>query len=58
MTSSLPPGWLRSMIHGQYDFITGKGAESFMPDKEHGLTVQRFVTLMAEYLHKFRNLTS
>ena len=58
MTSSLPPGWLRSMIHAHHDFLTGKDAESFIPDIEHGLAVQQFVTLMAEYLHKFRNSTN
>lgn len=51
----VPPGWLRSMIHAHYVFLTGDGRGSFIPDIEHGLAVQRLVRETAEHLLKFRN---
>lgn len=54
----VPPGWLRSMIHAHYVFLTGRDSRSFIPDIEHGLAVQRLVRQTAEHLKKFRNLTS
>lgn len=50
----VPPGWLRSMIHAHYVFLTGNGAGQFIPDIEHGLAVQRLVTDTAEHLKAFR----
>jgi predicted dehydrogenase len=50
----VPPGWLRSMIHANYVFLTGNDTRSFIPDIGHGLAVQRLVTQTAVYLQKFR----
>jgi predicted dehydrogenase len=50
----VPSGWLRSMIHANYVFLSGGDNRSFIPDICHGLAVQRLVTLAAEYLQKFR----
>jgi predicted dehydrogenase len=52
----VPAGWLRSMIHAHYIFLTGKGQSEFVPDIKHGLDVQRLVTLTAEHLAVFRKL--
>jgi predicted dehydrogenase len=52
----VPPGWLRSMIHAHYIFLTGDDAGSFVPGIEHGLSVQRLVTQTAEHLKEFRKL--
>jgi predicted dehydrogenase len=52
----VPPGWLRSMIHAHYVFLTGNDAGSFVPGIEHGLAVQRLVTQTAEHLKEFRKL--
>jgi predicted dehydrogenase len=54
----VPPGWLRSMIHAHYVFLTCNDQGSFVPDIEHGLAVQRLVTQTAEYLKEFRVMTS
>jgi predicted dehydrogenase len=54
----VPPGWLRSMIHAHYVFLTGNDTGSFVPDIEHGLAVQRLVTQTAEHLREFRILTA
>lgn len=51
----VPPGWLRSMIHAHYVFLTGKDQYDFIPDIKHGLAVQRLVTQTAEHLQNFRN---
>jgi predicted dehydrogenase len=51
----VPPGWLRSMIHAHYVFLTGNDTGSFVPGIEHGLAVQRLVTQTAEHLKEFRN---
>lgn len=52
----VPPGWLRSMIHAHYVFITGNDSKAFIPDIKHGLSVQRLVTETADHLHNFREL--
>jgi len=54
----VPPGWLRSMIHAHYVFLTGNDPKAFLPDIQHGLAVQRLVTRTAEYLKEFRKLTT
>ncbi len=54
----VPPGWLRSMIHAHYVFLKGPEYESFIPDIEHGLAVQRLVSQTAEYMNAFRKLVS
>jgi predicted dehydrogenase len=50
----VPPGWLRSMIHAHYVFLTGNDKKAFIPDIEHGLAVQRLVTETAEQMKAFR----
>lgn len=50
----VPSGWLRSMIHAQYVFLTGKDKNEFVPDIEHGLAVQRMVSETAVHLEAFR----
>jgi predicted dehydrogenase len=50
----VPSGWLRSMIHADYVFLTGNDPEAFIPDIVHGLAVQRLVTQTAEQLKEFR----
>jgi predicted dehydrogenase len=50
----VPSGWLRSMIHAHYVFLSGNTTEVFIPDIEHGLAVQRLVTVTAEHLKSFR----
>lgn len=52
----VPPGWLRSMIHAHYVFLTGNDSKSFVPDLKHGLAVQRLVRETAVYLNNYRNL--
>ena len=56
-SSHVPPGWLRSMIHAHYVFLTGNDKNEFVPDIEHGLAVQRLVTQTAEHLKIFRQVT-
>lgn len=51
----VPSGWLRAMIHAHYVFLTGNDSKSFIPDLDHGLSVQRLVRQSAEHLGKFRN---
>jgi predicted dehydrogenase len=51
----VPPGWLRSMVHAHYIFLTGNDPDTFVPDLKHGLAVQRIVRETADYLEKFRN---
>jgi predicted dehydrogenase len=55
-SAHVPPGWLRSMIHGHYVFLTGKTAGEYIPDIKHGLEVQRLITQTAEHLKNFRKL--
>ena len=50
----VPPGWLRSMIHAHYLFLTGNEHLAFIPDIHHGLAVQRLVSQTAEHLRIFR----
>jgi len=54
----VPAGWLRSMIHAHYVFLTGKDKNDFVPDIKHGLEVQRLVTQTAEHLKVFRELVA
>jgi predicted dehydrogenase len=51
----VPPGWLRSMIHAHYVFLTGNDKNEFIPDIKHGLAVQRLVAQTAEKLRIFRD---
>jgi predicted dehydrogenase len=57
-SAHVPPGWLRSMIHAHYVFLTGNDSISFIPDIEHGLAVQQLVTQTAEHLKEFRISTA
>jgi predicted dehydrogenase len=57
-SAHVPPGWLRSMIHAQYVFLTGNNDNEYVPDIEHGLAVQKLVTQTAEHLKTFRKLIS
>jgi predicted dehydrogenase len=50
----LPTGWLRSMIHAHYVFLTGNDHQTFIPDLKHGLAVQRVVREAAEQMNLFR----
>jgi predicted dehydrogenase len=52
----VPPGWLRSMIHAHYVFLTGNDHKAFVPDLKHGLAVQRLVRETAVYLNEYRKL--
>jgi predicted dehydrogenase len=52
----VPPGWLRSMIHAHYRFFTGNDEDSFLPDLNHGLAVQRIVRETAAHLFSFRKI--
>ena len=52
----VPPGWLRSMIHAHYLFLTGNDKKAFVPDLEHGLAVQRLVRETASHLEAFRKI--
>ncbi len=51
----VPPGWLRSMVHAHYLFVTGNDTETFSPGINHGLAVQRIVRETAAHLQNFRN---
>jgi predicted dehydrogenase len=53
-SGNVPPGWLRSMIHAHYVFLTDNDLESFIPDIKHGLSVQRLVREAAGKLEVFR----
>ena len=50
----VPPGWLRSMVHAHYVFLTGTKQEVFVPDIRHGLEVQMLITQTADHLRIFR----
>lgn len=50
----VPPGWLRSMIHAHYVFLTENNEEPFIPDLFHGLDVQRLVRETSERLSEYR----
>jgi len=56
-SAHVPSGWLRSMIHAHYVFLTGRAGNDFIPDINHGLQVQRLVTETAVYLDSFRKST-
>ncbi|NJN25088.1 MAG: Gfo/Idh/MocA family oxidoreductase [Cyclobacteriaceae bacterium] len=51
----VPAGWLRSMIHAHYIFLTGNDALAFNADIDHGLAVQRLVRDTATHLAYFRS---
>jgi predicted dehydrogenase len=53
----VPPGWLRSMIHAHYVFLTGNDLKAFVPDLNHGLNVQRIIRETSDHLKNFRDLT-
>jgi predicted dehydrogenase len=53
-SAHVPPGWLRSMIHAHYVFLTGNDTESFIPGLDHGIEVQRILNRSAELLKDFR----
>lgn len=50
----VPPGWLRSMVHAHYIFLTEKDENAFHPGLKHGLAVQRIVRETAEHITNFR----
>jgi len=52
----VPGGWLRSMVHAHYVFLTGNDIESCIPDIAHGLAVQRIVRETAIKLKEFREI--
>jgi predicted dehydrogenase len=52
----VPSGWLRSMIHAHYVFLTGNDTKAVIPDMAHGLSVQRIVRETADHLKNFRDL--
>jgi predicted dehydrogenase len=52
----VPQGWLRSMIHAHYVFLTEKKDGYFIPDISHGLAVQRLVRQTAEKITEYRKL--
>jgi predicted dehydrogenase len=54
-SAHVPPGWLRSMIHAHYVFLTGRLLNEFVPDIKHGLDVQKIVTQTADHLKIFRD---
>jgi predicted dehydrogenase len=54
-SAHVPPGWLRSMIHAHYVFLTGWQLNEFVPDIKHGLEVQKIVTQTADHLKIFRD---
>jgi len=43
-SAHVPAGWLRSMVHAHYVFLTGNDIGSCIPDITHGLAVQRLVS--------------
>jgi len=52
----VPGGWLRSLIHAHYVFLTGHDQKEFVPDLAHGLEVQRMVRETADFMKQFREL--
>jgi predicted dehydrogenase len=52
----VPGGWLRSLIHAHYDFLTDIDTSDFVPDLKHGLAVQKLVRQTSDYLKEFREL--
>lgn len=47
-------GWLRSLIHAHYVFLTKYPHSVFVPDLTHGLAVQRLVRETADHIRDFR----
>jgi predicted dehydrogenase len=56
-SAHVPAGWLRSMIHAHYVFLTGNDQNECVPDIIHGLEVQRLVTETAVHLREFRRVS-
>lgn len=54
-SAHVPGGWLRSLIHAHYVFLTCYPHSTFVPDLKHGLAVQRIVRESADFMEKFRN---
>lgn len=54
----VPPGWLRSMVHGHYVFLTGNNRGTIVPDIFHGIDVQRIIRTAATGMQEFREMTS
>lgn len=54
-SAHVPGGWLRSMIHAHYQFLTGYDKHSFITDLHHGLAVQRIVRETAMHMKTFRS---
>lgn len=50
----VPPGWLRSMIHAHYVFLTGNDREAFLPGIDHALSVQRIIREASGAMEIFR----
>jgi len=50
----MPGGWLRTLKHAHYVFLTRNDPYAFVPDLKHGLEVQRLVRETAEQLKEFR----
>jgi len=57
-SAHVPAGWLRSMVHAHYVFLTGNDIGSCIPDITHGLAVQRLVRETADKLKEFREFNS
>jgi predicted dehydrogenase len=53
-SAHVPPGWLRSMIHAHYVFLTGDNQNDFLPDIRHGMAVQKMLRQTAEHMGVFR----
>lgn len=53
-SAHVPGGWLRSLIHAHYVFLTGDRKGAFVPDLKHGLAVQRIVRETAAFMEEFR----
>jgi len=51
-------GWLRSLIHAHYVFLTGDDEKAFIPDLKHGLEVQRILRESADEMERFRKSRS
>ncbi|MFW5901042.1 MAG: Gfo/Idh/MocA family protein [bacterium] len=51
----VPGGWLRSLKHAHYVFLTGNDPKAFLPGLEHGLEVQRLIRETSDHLKIFRD---
>lgn len=54
-SAHVPSGWLRSMIHAHYVFLSGNDQHDIVPDLMHGLAVQKIVNATAINITNFRN---